>query len=541
LRGSKNTSSFIKHLPCPKCKSSDANGLYTDNHQYCFACDTYTPPEGESLTPVKGKPMTAFLDGEYEALDKRGISEKICRQFAYKVGEFQGKTCHIAPFYDEKGKLIGQKVRLPGKKFSVLGEVTESLFGKNLWNKGKRIVITEGEIDALSYAEVVDGKWPVVSIPNGARGAKKTLEANIEWLEGFDEIILAFDNDEPGQEAAAECYELFTPGKAKIASLSRYKDFNEALQADDRDAIQQAIWNARVIRPDGVIEYEGIWEKLTEERHIDTARYPWNGLNKTTHGLRKGELVVLTAGTGIGKSALCREIAYELALGQNRKVGLMFLEESARRTALGMLGLHLSKPLHLDTEFNAKDHEKSFDEVFGSKKFFIFDSFGSIEIDNLLSRIRYLSIACGVDFIFLDHLSIVLSGLDIQDERRAVDVAMTKLRTLVEQTGVGLVVVSHLRRLHSDESHETGAVPQLSQLRGSHGIAQLADMVVAARRNQQADPDKRNQTELYVLKNRFSGETGYACSLDFNPETYRITERLGASQGDVFNDEDNEL
>lgn len=485
--------------------------------------------------------MSNFIQGEYSDLDKRGISEKICKQFGYQVGEFNGKSCHIAPFYDDKGKLTGQKIRLGGKKFSVIGKVTDSLFGKNLWNGGKRIVITEGEIDALSYAEAVDGKWPVVSIPNGANGAKKALEANIEWLEGFDEIILAFDNDDPGKEAAAECYDLFTPGKAKIASLSRYKDFNEAIQADDRDAILQAVWNARTIRPDGVIEYDDIWEKLSENKHIETAAYPWHGLNKVTHGLRKGELVVLTAGTGIGKSALCREIAYDLALTQKRSVGLMFLEESARRTALGMLGLHLSKPLHLQTDFNAKDHEGAFEEVFGSKRFFIFDSFGSIEIENLINRIRYLAVACKVDFIFLDHLSIVLSGLDITDERRAVDVAMTKLRTLVEQTGVGLVVVSHLRRLHSDESHETGAVPQLSQLRGSHGIAQLADMVLAARRNQQADAEKRNQTELYVLKNRFSGETGYACSLEFNAETYRITERLGATQGDSFNNEDDTL
>ncbi|CAB4161254.1 DnaB Replicative DNA helicase [uncultured Caudovirales phage] len=482
-----------------------------------------------------------FASGDYEALDKRAISEKTCRHFGYQVGNYQGKAAHIAPFYDEKGKLCGQKVRLPGKDFRVIGKVTDRLFGQNLWNSGKRVVITEGEVDALSYAEITDCKWPVVSVPNGASGAKKSLEASIEWLEGFDEIVLAFDNDQAGQEAAAECYPLFTPGKAKVATLSRHKDFNEALQADDRDAIMQAVWNAKVIRPDGIIEYEDIWEKLTEDRKVDTSSYPWDGLTKITRGIRKGELVVITAGTGIGKSALCREIAYDLTIKQGRRVGLMFLEENARRTALGMLGLHANTPLHLQDSFDAKTFEKEFDAVFGTKRFYIFDSFGSIEIDHLLNRIRFMAISCKCDYIFLDHLSIVLSGLDIQDERKAVDVAMTRLRTLVEQTGVGLIVVSHLRRMHSDESHETGAVPQLSQLRGSHGIAQLADMVLAARRNQQADPDKRNQTELYVLKNRFSGETGYACSLVFNPETYRITERHNASQGDVFNDEDDSL
>jgi twinkle protein len=122
----------------------------------------------------------------------------------------------------------------------------------------------------------------------------------------------------------------------------------------------------------------------------------------------------------------------------------------------------------------------------------------------------------------LDHLSIVVSGLGDGDERRLIDNAMTALRTLVEETGVGMFVVSHLRRPEGDRGHEQGAKTSLSQLRGSHSIAQLSDMVIGLERDQQGK--NPNITTMRVLKNRFSGETGIAGYLLYNRDTGRLSE-----------------
>ena len=518
--GSATSSKFVRHLPCEKCGSSDANSEYDDGHTHCFSCGNTS---GRVKVALKGHSL--LEGGEY--LQFRGIPAKVAQQFGYAIHEDDDEELQVATYRDASGKALGQKLRGPDKKFSVRGNLEDSLYGIHLWKDGgKRVVITEGEVDALSYAAANPG-WPVVSIPNGANGAKKAFKKNLEWLERFEEVVIAFDNDDPGRKAAKECAEVLSPGKAKLAKLKpEYKDFNDALIARDLEAIKQAVWNASTHRPDGILEIDDIWEAITTEKAIETCLYPWDGLNRVTRGLRKGELVTLTAGTGIGKSAICREIAYDLALRQKRNVGLMFLEENAKKTALSILGLQLGKPVHLDPSFNPKDAEGAFDTVFGGNRIRIFDHFGSLDVDNLLSRCRYLAVGCGCDFILLDHLSIVLSGLGIDDERKAVDMAMTKLRMLVEQTGVGLILVSHLRRLHSDDTHETGTLPQLAHLRGSHGIAQLSDMVLALRRNQQSDDEDRNKTEVHVLKNRFSGETGYACTLNFDPVTNRLSESV---------------
>jgi len=105
-----------------------------------------------------------------------------------------------------------------------------------------------------------------------------------------------------------------------------------------------------------------------------------------------------------------------------------------------------------------------------------------------------------------------------------IDTTMTRLRSLVERTGISLFLVSHLRRSNNDRtSHEEGGKVSLSQLRGSHSIAQLSDQVLALERNQQSD-EERDITTLRIIKNRYSGETGYAGKIKFNLATSKFTE-----------------
>jgi twinkle protein len=522
-------SKFQFHAPCPNCGSSDANGVYDDGHQYCFSCQTYT----HAGVPKKiSKASSDLLSGEVVALPKRNLKEDTCRKFAYQVVKQGKEYVQIAPYYNKDGEMVAQKIRTPDKQFKILGDISTALpYGAQLWGKGKKIVVTEGEIDAMSVSQAQGNKWPVVSVPNGAQAAKKHMSKNFEFYDSYEEIILMFDQDEPGIKASRECAELFTPGKAKIAKLSM-KDANELLVAGKEQEIIQAIWNAKPYRPDGIISGEDLWTEVSKVDLIQSVQYPWTALNELTRGARKGELVTLTAGSGIGKSAIVREIAYHL-LQQGETVGMIMLEENPRRTALGLMGIHLNKPLHLSRE--GVDDEAlrgAFDGTVGSGRVYLYDHFGSSDIDNLVSRVRYLARGCGCSWIILDHLSIVVSGLGDGDERRLIDNAMTYLRTLVEETGVGLFLVSHLKRPEGNKGHEQGAQTSLAQLRGSHSIAQLSDMVIGLERDQQGD--NPNVTTLRVLKNRFTGETGISGYLHYDKETGRLHEVDEPSQ---FKDE----
>jgi twinkle protein len=295
------------------------------------------------------------------------------------------------------------------------------------------------------------------------------------------------------------------------------------LKAGRTEEIIKAIWNAQEFRPDGIISGKDLWQEVVKEDDRASVPYPYAGLNEKTKGLRKGELVTVTAGSGIGKSAFVREIAHHL-IQSKEVVGMIMLEENPRRTALGLMGISLNKPIHISREgIDENDLRAAFDSTVGSGRVYLYDHWGSSDIDNLLSRVRFLAKGCGCGWIILDHLSIVVSGMENGDERRLIDNAMTMLRTLVEETGVGMILVSHLKRPEGNKGHEEGATTSLSQLRGSHAIAQLSDLVVGLERNQQGDSP--NTTSVRVLKNRFSGDTGLACDLHFSRETGRLTEQ----------------
>ena len=194
----------------------------------------------------------------------------------------------------------------------------------------------------------------------------------------------------------------------------------------------------------------------------------------------------------------------------------------------------VGKPLHLGEHSHA-ELSAAFDSSMANWNCYLFDGFGSYDPDLIYSRIEYLASGLDCRVVFLDHLSILLSGLD-GDERKMIDQTMTKLRSLVERTGISLFLVSHLRRTtQSDKNHEEGARVTLGQLRGSAAIAQLSDSVIALERDQQSS-NGNSATTVRVLKNRYSGETGIACTLTYDLNTCRFNESAPEKEFDPTSD-----
>jgi twinkle protein len=477
-------------------------------------------PDAEQ--PLKGSAKNAaFVQGEAMALPARGLTKETCEKWEYVVGTYAGKPTQAAN-YIKDGKVLGQKLRFADKGFVALGK-PKTFFGQHLWrNGGKMLVVTEGEIDAMSVSQLQAHKWPVVSIPNGAGGAAKTFKDELEWLESFEKVVIMYDMDEPGREAAEKCAEVLSPGRAYIAKLP-LKDANEMLVAGRGKEVIDAIWGAKEWRPDGIVNAADLWDEVLHSEPKADMMYPWESLNDITHGIRCGELVVITAGTGIGKSAITAEVAYAV-LKAGHKVGYVALEENLRRTAQRFVSLELNRPIHLTREGVTEEQMRAaFDATMGRGKLMLYDHFGSMDPETLLGKLRYLVKGLGCRFVVLDHLSIVVSGWDTDDERRAIDITMTKLRSLVEETQCAMIVVSHLKRPGGDaKGHEQGAEVSLAHLRGSHSIGQLSDIIIAAERDQQ-DPEKKHVTQLRIIKNRYSGETGLAGLLRYDRDTGRLT------------------
>ena len=530
----RNGSEFIAHTPCPACPSSDGFALYDDGHGYCFSCGHYEGTNQHTEERSSPKVNTELVNqGDNRALAKRHITEETTKRFDYQIGKFKGKTVQIANYKNNSGTTVAQKLRFPNKDFLFIGDTKEAgLYGQWMWRDGgKRLVVVEGEIDCLSVSQVIGKNWPVVSVPTGSKGAKKAMQKQLEWLCKFDSVILMFDSDDAGKEAAKECAGLFPAGKAKIALLPR-KDANEMLVAGDTKEITNAMFDAKPFRPDGIVNGTELWDVVTSEDNTVSFDYPYAGLNAKTLGMRKGEIVTVTAGSGIGKSQLCREFSHFL-LTQGETVGYIALEESVKRTSLGLMSLAINKPLHLGTvEVSQDELKEAFDSTLGTGRVFLYDHWGSTDSQNLMDKIRYLASGCECGWVILDHISIVVSGMEGGDERRLIDNTMTKCRALVEELKIGLILVSHLKRPEG-KGHEEGGRTTLAQLRGSAGIAQLSDIVLGCERDQQ-DQETGNVTVVRVLKNRWTGETGVGCLLEYDKYTGRMTEISSAE----FDDDD---
>ena len=524
---------YVKKSPCPNCNSKDNLAVYSDGHAFCFGCSYRVPAPTEtkhkrksyySSTPVTS-PLIKFVTPK--ELPKRGITEETAKFFNYGIADYNGSPVQVATYEDQLGRQSAQHIRFKDKRFIWVGDCKNvQLWGQKLWRQHGSYgnifaVITEGEIDAMTISQVQGNKFPVVSLPSGAPSANKYLAANLKWLNQFSKIVLCFDSDEPGIQAAEKAIEILPAGKAAICRLPR-KDANEMLLAGEGEELKSLLWKATPVRPDSILNANDLWEELTKEGASSVCPFPYPLLDQFTRGFRKSQMITIAAGSGTGKSTICREFCHHF-LKNKLTVGYIALEESVQRTMQGILGIELNKPLHLDeTGEETEGLKEAFDRLFGTEKLFLYDHFGSLDPDRLIEQITYLATAEGVDVVILDHLTIVISGLADVDERRAIDITCTKLRQVVESTGVAIVLVSHLRRPQG-VSHEQGQQVSTSDLKGSSAILQLSDLCISAERNQQGDPAERSELQLRVLKNRHTGMTGPVDKLIYDDKTGRLS------------------
>lgn len=530
----KVTSKLVKtHEPCSDCGSSDALAVYDDGHTHCFSCGMtrFNNDVGVGITSHKQtqprgsmKELEALNSMESVAVVERGIT----KQTMHYYGAGSDGNKYYFPYSDKDNKVVACKTRgVQEKTFGVIGDWKDAqLFGQHLFSAGGRaITITEGEFDALAVFQMTGSKYPAVSIRNGAHSALKDCRNAYEYLNSFEKIVLCFDSDEQGQHATNQVAELFGSKVAIFKHKPDMKDACDYLSTGKSKEFIDSWYSAEKFVPDGIIAGSSLWDEVNAPVEKAEVDYPYQGINSLTYGIRKGELVTVTAGSGLGKSQFLREIVWQILNKSTENIGLMFLEESVKKTAKSLMSLAVNKTLHLpDCETNDEELREAFDKTMGTDRLYLFDHFGSTSIDNIINRVRYMAKGLDCKYIFVDHVSIIVSAQESGDERKAIDEIMTKLRMLVQETGISLFVVSHLKR-PSDKGHEEGAVTSLAQLRGSGSIAQLSDIVIGLERNgQHEDVNERNTTHVRVLKNRFAGLTGKACRLLYNRVTGRMSE-----------------
>lgn len=541
---------IISKGPCDKCQGSKCLALYGDGHMHCHKCGHHTPADTQGASSQAGRPSPSSGSGSSSKLLKaseqthpwvdrksRGITSETLRKFGSFNAGFKGQKAAVYPYYlRSTGELAIQKLRLPAKDFPQLKAADDTpgianchLYGWHVFGDrfDRRVVVTEGEEDAHAVAQETDFKFAVVSPQNGAGGAAACLKANYLWLDRFAEIVLWFDNDAPGREAAEECAKLFKVGKVRIASAPPgYKDANDLLIGDDPKPglIQESIYAAKAWRPRGIVNAATTKSDVFAPREQTHAyHYPdfMPILQEMTGGVVKGEVIYHVAGTGVGKSSQLREIQYAL-LQQGAKIAVLSFEDTVRDAKFGLMSIAAGRRLHLQDlpehtdlkGLEAYDAEMGrwHDVVFGKGLVELFDpETAEWQMDSILGYIRYCAKALDCEVVFIDPLSFVAAGIELSaDERRVLDKVAAELAKLAKELGINIQVSHHLKRAMGTP-HEEGAPTSLNELRSSGGLANFAMCVVGWERNNQAPDPLWRVTRSRVLKPaRRVGRSGLA-------------------------------
>jgi twinkle protein len=416
---------------------------------------------------------------------------------------------------------VAQKLRWRDKSFQFVGEPKKAgLYGQHLWRDGgKKIVVTEGEIDAMSVSQLQGNKWPVVSVSKGAQGARKVIAENLGWLSKFDEVILMFDDDEPGREAAEECAPLFKAGKCKLARIDGYKDANEALKAGDGNRVLDAMWGAKEYRPDGIVTVKDVKAKALERIVFSAMEWPWPTLNRYTYGRRFTEMYCLGAGTGMGKTTVFK--AWQAWSLQNDKdpMAIFALEEPTHHSARTLAGYIDGVRYHVPgVEYDEAKFEATLDSFEG--RIYFYDHVGGATYETVIEKMRFMRHAFGVRHFFLDNLT-ALAALMGDDERKVIDRMMAELGALMQELDSCLYFISHLTTPEG-KSHEEGGRVKENQLRGSRSIAFWSNFIFALEGNKQ---DVGSQRVFRILKDRNTGDgNGITFGLRYDRNAGRLVE-----------------
>jgi twinkle protein len=463
----------------------------------------------------------------------RKISEAVAELYGVRFSTHPVTGAADEVFYPHheraSSSITGYKVRgLPKSWKPSVGGKPVQVFGKHTCKgAGRPLLIVEGEEDAMAayecFAKAPAIKVDVVSLPNGANFSS-VVEDDYGFFESYKTVVIALDADTVGlkcQEQMADWMSAITTVKTVTLDPEVGKDASDYWVSGNYSEYRKAVRAAKEYEPDGIvngadIDLRDLLVPLPEGNKI-----PFAGIQNKLHGVRKAEILTVCAGSGIGKSTVVREFTKSL-IEEGLSVANVALEDQMQVAAQALIALDMEIPL-AKFRYNPPDFEvvkPHHDKMVGNGNTYFYKHFGGLTSDTLMNKLYYYAKTKKVDYIVLDHLSMVISASEGNNERKDIDTLMTQLAKMVVETGVGLIQIVHLKRSSGDKSFAKGGEVELTDLRGSAALEQLSWAVLALERDQQSE-DSRNEMKARVLKNRTWGYTGLCDHLRYDPETGR--------------------
>lgn len=521
----------------------------------------------------------------FKAFPERGISKETCERFGVRAGlsEKDGKTVEAFyfPSFNQKGKIVGYKKqditvdKSHDYHWTTVGSVSigNKLFGQNtveeMNRKRANLILTEGEWDSLSvYQSCIDsvkgtkyeGIEPtVVSIPMGTKNAVEAILHNEQFVKSYDAATLFFDDDHctpaelkkgimKGHEAReAVASALVGSGIAlmTITPSEGLKDASDYLQANKSQELSKLVqFGKRVFSAEKIVKASDIsFEDLIAKRPEGLYVKSFPKLMDKLHGFRTRELVLLTAPSGVGKSTVSSIIANAF-IDHGERVGQIYLEETNKETLQRAVASKLkvnylkfkNDPISVA---NIDAIRIAYDEICKDDKVIMLGHFGSLPITELMAKIKHMHLIEGCKYIIVDHLSLAISGSEVENERKELDMIMTELAAFCAANEVCIIAISHINRTAADqfkapkgkEDEPFWVKVTKEMMRGSAALEQLSFVIIGL--EPEILPDRsRGRVRLTVLKNRPWSYLGACDEFTVDDDTWEVL--LSQAEGESF-------
>ena len=517
-----------------KDTSKDNLAVYSDGQTHCFSCGKHgfvKDNKHETVQTNTKKDDDSWIHdyrGEFCSLTDRNLRAETLEKFKVKCEkDADGKIIkHHYPYYNQKGEMVGMKTRLvDSKKFFCSGNASSDnqLFGQNLFQAGgKFVTVLEGEIDALSGFEASGSRWANVSVGVGVQ-CVANIKANLEWLDSFETVVICFDNDEVGRESAQKIAPLLGPNKCKILTLAKYKDVSDYVSNNDSKAYIDEWWNySKEYTVSGVATVEDMRNALLDYRDTELIPLPesFGNLNYMMRGgIARGELVSIIAHTSIGKTTILNELIYHFATKTKEKIGCFMVEDSIDETIRKVVSVSTGENLQLvkPKELNVDSiMDEALDIGFASRIQLHNDGGGSIDLEEMFSKIRYFVKGLNCTVILVDPLHTAIKNLSNEN----IEEVMDRFIKLCKETKVAVILSTHTRK--PDDGSHPHKISEYD-VKGSGAIPQACHTNILFSRDKLAEDEyTKNSTRIRVPKLRRTGQTGEGGWTYFNPNIARL-------------------
>jgi twinkle protein len=497
--------------PCPCGKSSDAYSIHVDGHGYCFSC----------AKPFGGPEISTSIENEegytLEYIDRRGITKDTHAFFDVKAKiDKDGKPVAVGyPFGpDSKGQDVYQVKRIDDPprnlKFRSVGEISEKGgWGPAYFSAGsaKSITIVEGLDDAMACWQLL-GKYPVYAVKSSS-SALTDVRRDFEYLNTFERIYLCLDSDEPGQAATKKLAAVFDFKKVYHVKLAPYKDATEFAEAGKVKEFKDVWYGAQRFLPEGVkSSFRSLDAALDAAGKNPGHPWPWPKFQYLTDGI-KNKCYLFSGLEGIGKTEVFHALEHHLAkTDPDANIGILHLEEELADNLKILAGYELKTQCHLSDSLVSLDEiKKTIRAVAGrDDRLHFYEHIGSDNPDDILALVRFLVAACGCKYVFLDNITVAISGRSEGEATQVLDYLSTQLEMLVKELHFTLFLISH------ENDNE--------QTRGSRNISKVADVWIQLKRDTANDS---SVIHTRFKKNRGGRGTKPGDDLVYDPSTGVLT------------------